>query len=73
MPEELPRTLERCDVPLPDTLVSNRSIAVVPETYDGVLPGKQRIDSRDQRARFLSWLSTVGKSPTEGEGYSGTV
>lgn len=70
MTEELPIMLERCDVPLPGNLDPNRSIVVVPETHDGVLSEKQRVDYRDQRARFLSWLLNVGKSPTEGEGYS---
>ena len=70
MTEELSIMLERCDVPLPGNLDPNRSIVVVPETHDGVLSEKQRVDYRDQRARLLSWLLNVGKSPTEGEGYS---
>jgi integrase len=70
MTEDLPITLQRCVVSCTSKLDPGRKISVVPKTHDGVLNEKQLVDYRDQRARFLSWLLNVGKSPTKGEGYS---
>lgn len=70
MKEDLPINLENCDVDLTGDLDPGRSIAVVPQTLDGVLSDRQLVDYRDQRVQFLSWLLNVGKNPRRAEGYT---
>jgi integrase len=70
MIEELPITLENCDVGFANDLDPNRRITVVPKTHDSVLSDRQLVDYKDQREQFLSWLLKIGKKPDRAKGYS---
>lgn len=70
MKENLPITLESCDVDLQTDLDPGRSIVVVPQTLDDALSDRQLVDYKDQRIQFLSWLLNVGKNPRRAEGYA---
>jgi hypothetical protein len=54
MTDNLPITLENCDVGYDPNLDPGRSIVVVPKTHDGALTEKQLIDYKEQRIEFLS-------------------
>ena len=53
-PQELPITLNCCDVGIEIDLDPSRSVVVVPKTMDGDLIERQLGDYKDQRAKFLS-------------------
>lgn len=70
MPEDLPRTLARCNVISHDEMEPNRSILIVVKSNEERLSEKQLLDYHEYRKRFLSWLLNIGKDPETADGYS---
>lgn len=70
MPEDLPRTLARCNVISNDEMEPNRSILIVVKSNEERLSEKKLLDYHEYRKRFLSWLLNIGKDPKTADGYS---